>query len=251
MGSSVQRRRAVFRRGSAPAAAALALVLMLWSAGNGAGNGAGHEHPAPTVLAPGYSQLEFELPGPGTYTLPPLGAAADGAVIDSARRPRSLHDLMGDKVVVLSFIFTRCSDVNGCPLATFVLKGVQNRVLAASDLKDHVRLLSLSFDPDYDTPEVLDAYASRFRAADFDWHFLTTRADAELAPILDDYDQWIIRDYDSNGEYLGTISHLLRVYLIDRDKRIRNIYSTSFLHSDTVANDIRTLLEHRSPGPSP
>jgi cytochrome oxidase Cu insertion factor (SCO1/SenC/PrrC family) len=232
-------------RGSGPAAAAFALALMPWT--GAAASAGGHEHPAPTVLAPGYSALEFEPPAPGSYALPPLGAAADGAVLDSAGRSRSLHDLMGDKVVVLSFIFTRCSDVNGCPLATYVLKGVQNRVLAAPDLKDRVRLLSLSFDPDYDTPEVLNAYATFFRAPAFDWHFLTAASEAELTPTLDAYGQWIIRDYDSNGVYLGTISHLLRVYLIDQDKRIRNIYSTSYLHADTVANDIRTLLEHRSP----
>ncbi len=65
--------------------------------------------------------------------------------------------------------------------------------------------------------------------------------------MLAAYNQWVIRDYDADGNYLGTMSHLLRVYLIDRDMRIRNIYSTSFLHADTVANDIRTLLaeEHR------
>jgi cytochrome c peroxidase len=34
----------------------------------------------------------------------------------------------------------------------------------------------------------------------------------------------------------------LRVFLIDKERRIRNIYSTSFLHADTVVNDVRSLL---------
>jgi cytochrome c peroxidase len=38
------------------------------------------------------------------------------------------------------------------------------------------------------------------------------------------------------------MSHILRVFLIDESRRIRNIYSTSFLHADTVANDVRSLL---------
>ena len=38
------------------------------------------------------------------------------------------------------------------------------------------------------------------------------------------------------------MSHLLRVYLIDRKLRIRNIYSVSCLHADTIANDIMTLV---------
>ena len=37
-------------------------------------------------------------------------------------------------------------------------------------------------------------------------------------------------------------SHLLRVYLIDTDKQIRNIYNVDFLHADTVINDVKTLL---------
>lgn len=201
-----------------------------------------HDHPPPEVLAPGYSQLEFNPPEPGSYQLPPLGDAADGAVLDSTGQVRALHDYLGDKLVVLSFIYTRCSDVNGCPLATFVMKGVQERIRAAPDLQGKVRLVSFSFDPAYDTPAVLEQYASYFRAPDFDWRFLTTRSEAQLTPILDGYGQWIVRDYGDSGEYLGTVSHLLRVYLIDRAKRVRNIYSTSFLHADTVVNDLRTLL---------
>jgi len=38
------------------------------------------------------------------------------------------------------------------------------------------------------------------------------------------------------------MSHILRVFLIDEQKKIRNIYSTSFLHTDTIVNDVRTLL---------
>jgi len=237
--SSARRRPAVRRRGSH--SAAVAIALLTWAVVSGAEE-ASHEHPARTVLAPGYSDLEFTPPAPGSYALPPLGEAADGVVLDSAGRRQSLHDLMGDKIVLLSFIYTRCSDVNGCPLATFVLKGVQNRVRADPGLKGRVRLLSLSFDPEHDTPEVLDAYAAHFRQPGFDWQFLTTVSEEMLMPTLDAYGQWIIRDYDENGDYQGTISHLLRVYLIDQRRRVRNIYSTSFLHADTVANDIRTLL---------
>ena len=58
------------------------------------------------------------------------------------------------------------------------------------------------------------------------------------------YQQGIIErsELSEAGRPLGTMSHLLRVYLIDAQKRIRNIYSVSFLHADTLANDVRTLL---------
>jgi cytochrome c peroxidase len=200
------------------------------------------------VLAPGYAALTFEPPRPGTYRLPPLGAAADGRILDAAGKPLVLHDLLGDRVVVLSFVYTACSDINGCPLATHVLSEIQKRVLqSAPDLGRDLRLITLSFDPSIDTPQVMKAYGKRFEQRPFDWRFVTTDGEAALAPILDGYGQWVIKDYDSEGNYLGSMSHVLRVFLIDRQRKIRNIYSISFLHADTVLADVRTLLAESGP----
>ena len=200
-----------------------------------------HAHPKPQVLAPGYGPLEFEPPLPGSYALPPLGPAADGEVLDSRGRATTLSALLDGRIVVLSFIYTTCSDINGCPLATHVLRGVQDRLLDAPSLDGQVRLISLSFDPERDRPPVLARYGGYFKAPGFDWRFLTTRSQAELAPLLSAYGQWVIRDPQQ-----GALAHLLRVFLIDRQGRIRNIYSVSFLHADTLLNDIRTLLLERA-----
>lgn len=194
------------------------------------------------MLAPGYAPLEFIAPEPGSYGLPTMGVASDGEVLDSDGNKVRLHDFIGDKPTVLSFIFTTCDDVNGCPLATYVMRSVQDALQADPLTANKARLVSFSFDPLFDTPEVIDAYGAQFRADGFDWQFLTTEGAATLDPILSAYDQWVIRDYDTNGEYMGTMSHILRVFLIDESRRIRNIYSTSFLHADTVANDVRSLL---------
>ncbi|MCZ6642290.1 MAG: SCO family protein [Gammaproteobacteria bacterium] len=227
------------RRFAGAALAALAI--------SGATHAAEHNrHSEPVVLAPGYADLAFVPPPAGSYELPSLGPAADGAVLDTQGAQAMLHDYFGDKVVVLSFIFTTCGDVNGCPLATHVFSKVQDRLIELPQLKQRVRLLSLSFDPAYDTPEVMASYAGNFRQPGFDWHFLTTANEAALAPILRDYGQWVIKDYDEDGRYLGTMSHLLRVFLIDERMRIRNIYSVSFLHADTIANDVETLLGESS-----
>lgn len=194
------------------------------------------------MLAPGYAPLEFIAPEPGSYGLPTMGVASDGEVLDSDGNKVRLHDFIGDKPTVLSFIFTTCDDVNGCPLATYVMRSVQDALQADPLTANKARLVSFSFDPLFDTPGVIDAYGAQFRADGFDWQFLTTEGAATLDPILSAYDQWVIRDYDTNGEYMGTMSHILRVFLIDESRRIRNIYSTSFLHADTVANDVRSLL---------
>ena len=237
------------RRGIRAALRCAAGIAFTVGAGLAHPAGSDHDHPQPEVLAPGYADLEYVPPEPGTYSLPPLGTAGDGPVLDSGGEPARLHDLLGDKIVVLSFIYTRCNDINGCPLASHVLRGVQNRLLETPDLSDSVRLVSFSFDPGHDTPAVLADYSGYFRKPDYDWRFLTCASEEELAPILDRFGQWVIRDYDEEGNYLGSISHALRVYLIDRAKRIRNIYSVSFLHADTLLNDIRTLeMERARPG---
>ena len=67
-----------------------------------------------------------------------------------------------------------------------------------------------------------------------------------LDPILKGYQQRIVREYDENGNYIGSISHILRVFLIDREKNVRNIYSVSFLHPDLLINDIKTLLDPKT-----
>jgi len=194
-----------------------------------------------TVLDPGYGAPQYQPPAPGSYQLPPLGIAADGKVLNDLGEQLALQDLVGDKLVLLGFIYTHCSDINGCPLATFVMKKVQDRLVQDAGLAPQVRLISLSFDPVQDTPAALLDYAGHFRRKDFDWQFLTTASEADLLPILEGYDQWRQREYDSNGNYTGSMSHILRLFLIDRQGRIRNIYSSGFLDADSVVNDLLTL----------
>jgi len=213
----------------------IALAVAFLAASGGI-HAAEHEHPAPTVLAPGYFALEFPAPVPGSYQLPPLTVAVDGPVLDDAGQPKRLYDYLGDRVVLLSFIYTTCSDVNGCPLASYVLKRVQDRAISDPKLRDTLRIVSVSFDPRHDTPAVMAAYGERLRAAGFDWVFLTGSSDAALKGMLDAYDQSVFRDES------GALSHILRVLLVDRERRVRNIYSVSFLHADTVLSDVQTLL---------
>jgi cytochrome c peroxidase len=200
------------------------------------------------VLDPGYGPLQYNPPAAGSYQLPPLGVAVDGKVLNDLGEQLTLYDLFDDKLVLLGFIYTHCSDINGCPLASFVMKKVQGRLAEDAGLAQQVRLISLSFDPLQDTPAILVDYARHFRRPGSDWQFLTTASETELQPILDGYGQWRQREYDSNGNFTGSMSHILRVFLIDRQHRIRNIYSSGFLDADTVVNDLRTLdMESRTP----
>lgn len=147
-----------------PGLAALLCLIAAWPPGLAApaGDVAAHDHADPVVLAPGYADLEFTPPAPGTYRLPPLGDAPDGAVLDSQGRSLRLHELMGEGPVLLSFIYTSCSDVNGCPLATHVLAKTTEGLGKDPEIASRVRLISLSFDPALDSPEVMRQYGAPF-----------------------------------------------------------------------------------------
>lgn len=205
-----------------------------------------HDHAKPNsppqVLAPGWGPLGFTPPTPGSYQLPPLAEAANGQVLGSGGDSTSLYEVFGDRVVLLSFIYASCSDVNGCPLAIAVMHRVQSRLGEESEIAGRLRLVTLSFDPSRDTPAVMHRYAESFASGAVEWQFLTTASEAELQPILEAYGQRIRKEVDSEGNELGTFSHLLRVFLIDRSRQIRNVYTVSFLHADTLVADVKTLL---------
>ncbi|MFI3121701.1 MAG: SCO family protein, partial [Methylococcaceae bacterium] len=163
-----------------------------------------------TALATGYGELGFTAPLPGTYQLPPLGLAADGKVVNTDNKDLSLYDLVGDKLVLLSFIYATCSDVNGCPLATMVLHKIKARLVKEPELSKSLRLVTLSFNPDYDSPEVMRRYGEQLQGSGVEWQFLTTRSEQALAPILAHYPQNILKAYDAKGQFTGSFSHNLR-----------------------------------------
>ena len=192
---------------------------------------------------------DYDAPAPGSYTLPVVKPAADGEVLDSQGRPMRLRELTRGRVTVMSFIYTRCMAVKACPYATGVLMQLHQLSAEDRELAKNLRLLSMSFDPASDTPERMAAYSalagSRNHASE--WRFLTARSPAELQPILDAYGQAVDRRRNPNDPQ-GPLYHTLRVYLIDREGRIRNIYSSGTLDVRLVLADVKTLmLEQNAP----
>ncbi len=195
--------------------------------------------------APGWGDLSYVPPAPGTYELPVIMQAHDGKVIRTDGTEANLFEIMSGKLVFLSFIFTRCADTNGCPLANAVLYKVQGRLNQRPELADKVALLSVSFDPEFDTPEVTGKLENVFQSGQVQWEFLTTESQAALQPILDNYGQFVLRlkmQDSTHGHSVDETAHILKVYLIDRERNVRNIYSVSFLHPDILMNDLDTLV---------
>jgi len=144
---------------------------------------------------------------------------------------------------VLSFIYTRCTAAKACPYATGVLMQLHRLSAEDRELASNLRLVSLSFDPGSDTPARMAAYSALAGSANSasEWRFLTARSQLELQPILDAYGQAVDRRANPNDPQ-GPLYHNLRVYLIDREGRIRNIYSSGTLDLRLVLADVKTLM---------
>lgn len=98
---------------------------------------------------------------------------------------RFYSDVLRDKVVVIDFIFTRC--VGACPLLTEKLNAVRRQL---GDLfGSQVRFVSISVDPDYDTPQELVGFARKHKAEHPEWIWLTGKK-ADVKAVVSRLGQW-------------------------------------------------------------
>ncbi len=186
---------------------------------------------------------DYEPPRPGTYVLPTIKRAAGGELLDTRGQSLDLANLTKGRVTVMSFIYTRCASMKACPFATGVLRQLHQLSAGDEQLAREMRLVSMSFDPRVDTPERMAGYSSisatQSNAAP--WHFVTTRSQIELQPILEAYGQAVNRKKNP-ADPTGPLNHTLRVFLIDAAGNVRNIYSSGTLDLRLVLADVRTLI---------
>ncbi len=136
----------------------------------------------------------------------------DFELLDEQGRTVRLADFRG-KALAFTFIFTRCPLPEFCPRMTKHFARTRNELLTRTNAPANWQLLSLSFDPDFDSPAVLTRYAKSARGVNPDrWLFgvLGTNVLARLAPQV---------DLMLNREG-GSISHNLRTAVVDPKGRI-------------------------------
>jgi cytochrome oxidase Cu insertion factor (SCO1/SenC/PrrC family) len=190
--------------------------------------------------------LDFEPPAAGTYELHRIMPAPDGEVLGFDGKPRRLSEFTRERLTLLGFIYTACTDPEGCPLANRVFDSLKASIVASPRLRGKVRFVTLSFDPARDLPAVMRQFAGS-RVKDekgaLPWYFLTTRSTRELMPLVDGFGQDVlVTRVSAGGKTRSELSHVLKVFLIDRAGFVREIYTNTFLHPQTVLNDITTLL---------
>jgi cytochrome oxidase Cu insertion factor (SCO1/SenC/PrrC family) len=190
-------------------------------------------------------RMDFVLPEPGTYQLHRIMRAPDGHVVTVDGHAQKLSQLTRDRITLLGFIYTRCIDPQGCPLAYRVFSRLEEELHATPALVDKVQLVSLSFDPARDSPSVMKHYAGPRLEEErgLRWLFLTTRSVTDLMPLVEGFGQDVRYSVDrSTGRPVRQLSHVLKVFLIDRAGYVREIYTSTFLHPQSIIGDIKTLL---------
>jgi protein SCO1/2 len=135
------------------------------------------------------------------------------------------------KVVALNFVFTRCTDV--CPIATAKMVLIQ-RELGEQFGRD-VFFVSVSVDPEHDTPEVLARYASAFGFEPSGWVFLSG-SPAAIREVARSYG--VFHDRRSGGE----VDHNLLTSLIDREGTLRVQYMGERFDPAELLHDLRDLV---------
>lgn len=162
-------------------------------------NHTGHTAPAPVPVSAGG-------PPPGT----PL---PDCALTDARGQALRLRDFRG-RALAFTFIFTRCPLPDYCPLMNRHLNAVQAALTTGEAA--NWQLLSLSFDPDYDTPARLAAYAAPYQPDPAHWTFATGRA-AEVRALGTVFGL----AFSNSGTPL---EHNLRTVVVDAAGRVQRVF---------------------------
>jgi protein SCO1/2 len=153
------------------------------------------------------------IPAAAGVTILTTGDAVPAtALTDQDGRRFSLADWKGHPVA-LTFIYTRCPLPEVCPLLDRRFAAVQKAAADDPTLRGQVRLLSVSFDPDADTPAVLKAHAATLGADPSTWVFATAPREV-VDRFSAEFGVNVIREDDA------TITHSMRTLVIGRDGRI-------------------------------
>ncbi len=135
--------------------------------------------------------------------------------------------VLGGHVLLLNFMFTRCS--GPCPRLTQLLANARRQL--PKEVRERVRLLSISVDPDHDTPDVLDAFVKSQSVDVPEWRFVRLSAEdlTLLAQRLTVFEP---------GSAPEPSAHSMQIYLFDGDGRPIQRYDGNTIDSRRLAREV-------------
>ena len=179
----------------------------------------------------GHAPIEAPPPtSEGPRVLVPGEPVADAPLVDQRGKPHPFSAFKGHRVAV-TFIYTRCPLPEFCPLMDRHFAAIQQQLGGAQDMRD-VRLVSVTLDPEFDTPAVLSGHAARLKADPNVWTFLTGTP-ADVAAFAQQFGIFTERDLGTGAN----LTHNLRTAVVGVDGRLANVHSgNDWTPADLVAD---------------
>ncbi len=134
------------------------------------------------------------------------------------------------QATAITFLFTRCPFPTFCPRMANNFGEVQEKLLSLPNAPTNWQLLTVSFDPEFDTPDVLKAYAEAHHYNPERWTFATGSL-SDITALGDQFGLAFWRDG-------GSISHNLRTFVLDPSGRVRNVYEGNAWTSEELAGEL-------------
>ena len=183
---------------------------------------------------PDYAQaVQYHVPTPGDEV-------PNFALLNQSDRKIDLKQYRG-KVLLMTFIYTRCPLADYCPRMSHNFAQIDQQLASDPKLYNDTHLLSVSFDPTYDTPKVLKsyggAYTGKYSKETFDhWEFAAP-SEEELPKMEQYFDVGV-----TPGEK-GTLQHSLATVLIGKDGKVIAFYPTNDWSAATVLEQMKRAAE--------
>ena len=177
------------------------------------------------------------LPGDATRQvsqeppLPRIAPAPEFTLTSQDRAQVALKNMRG-KVVAVAFIYTFCVDT--CPILTPMMSFIQDQL--GADFGAKIAFVSITVDPERDSPEVLKEYAQAFGANLAGWSFLTGPWDA-IRDVTRHYGVFASKSAD------GNVDHTFLTSIIDRRGILRVQYLGARFDPDEFRRDLLSLLQ--------
>jgi protein SCO1/2 len=162
-------------------------------------------------------------------------------LIDQDGRAFTMHDF-GGRVLVTTFVFTRCPMPDFCPLMVKHLEAVRGRAGTAG-FGDRLALLGITLDPAFDTPDVLRAYGRAvLKAPDrFERWTLATATPEQIADVTAFFGV-------SSRNDAGMVTHSLMTAVIGHDGRIMRLFPANSWQPDELLEVVRLAVQRASAG---
>jgi protein SCO1/2 len=157
----------------------------------------------------------------------------DFTLTDQGARPFRFRSLRG-KVAIVAFAYTTCPDV--CPLLTAAMRQMQDGLTKHERASTY--LLTVTTDPEIDTPKVMAAYAKRYGVDLANWAFLTGD-DAALKKVWKNFGVGVKR------KARGLIDHTTLTAIVDRNGAMRIAYIGASPDPKAILQDVRKLAREK------